>query len=165
MSVEHVITKLNVSSVKLEWGSVTSGGKFTASDAAAACRGMADVHWQAFCYSYAGHHRYHDYLLESLIRYTRVMAKAGWPDQMQRVRCECHRHANPDYIPDLCELVLMEERQPRAMSELSRASWFGTGERNWHRKVKALYSVPFKEYTRWKYEAEDRIKRNLGGRG
>ena len=36
MSVEHVITKLNIASVKLEFGSVTSGGKFTASDAAAA---------------------------------------------------------------------------------------------------------------------------------
>ena len=162
MSVEHVITKLNIASVKLEFGSVTSGGKFTASDAAAACRGMPDVHWQAFCFSYAGHHRYHAPLHDALVKFTRVMSKGNWPTGIHRTRCECHRHPAADYIPDLCSLVLIEELHPRAMSEISRASWFGVGERQWHRRVKALYSVPLKEYQRWKLEAEDRIKRNLG---
>ena len=126
-------------------------------------------HLYAPSFSYAPHLwssqgvlHYHPALHDALVKFTRVMSKGNWPTGIHRTRCECHRHPAQDYIPDLCSLVLIEELHPRAMSEISRASWFGVGERQWHRRVKALYSVPLKEYQRWKIEAEDRINRNLG---
>lgn len=140
--------------------------EWTPQDAALAAQHVAEHHWEALRFTFAGVDTRRVLLRDRLVQWLAQACEAArWP-----ARITTH-HGSAEYFCGLAELHLIEERQPWRFQTNGRDGRNDAGdlhaiimdvpERVWLRKLRPIYGALQTEWLRWQADAHDAMWRRL----